>query len=48
MAFDCSPFSLDEIKEIKKRVHVPLVCKGVLSREDAEKCAEAGAATIQG
>jgi len=46
MAFDCSPFSANEIKEIKKRVHVPLVCKGVLSREDAEKCAEAGADII--
>ena len=46
MAFDCLPFSLDEIVEIKKRAHVPLVCKGVLSREDAEKCAEAGADII--
>jgi len=46
MGFDCSPFSLNEIREIKKRVRIPLVCKGVLSREDAEKCAEAGADII--
>jgi 4-hydroxymandelate oxidase len=46
MGFECSPFTLKEIREIKKRVPVPLVCKGVLSREDAEKCVEAGADMI--
>lgn len=42
MGYECFPFSLKEIREIKKRVPVPLACKGVLSREDAKKCAEAG------
>jgi len=42
MGYECFPLSLKEIREIKKRVPVPLACKGVLSREDAEKCAEAG------
>lgn len=46
MGFECSPFSLKEIREIKKRVPVPLACKGVLSREDAEKCVEAEADII--
>jgi 4-hydroxymandelate oxidase len=46
MGFECSPLSLKEIREIKKRVPVPLACKGVLSREDAEKCVEAGADII--
>jgi isopentenyl diphosphate isomerase/L-lactate dehydrogenase-like FMN-dependent dehydrogenase len=42
MGFDCSPLSLKEIETIKKRVPIPLVCKGILSREDAEKCVDAG------
>ncbi len=42
MGFDCSPLSLREIEAIKKRVPIPLACKGVLSREDAEKCVAAG------
>ena len=42
MGFDCTPFSLKDIEAIKKKVSVPLVCKGVLSREDAEKCVDAG------
>jgi isopentenyl diphosphate isomerase/L-lactate dehydrogenase-like FMN-dependent dehydrogenase len=46
MGFECAPFSLKEIREIRKRVPVPLACKGVLSREDAEKCVEAGADII--
>jgi len=37
MAFDCSPLSLEELKEIRKKVSVPLIFKGVLSKEDAEK-----------
>ena len=42
MGFDCSPLSLREIEAIKKRVPIPLACKGVLSRGDAEKCVAAG------
>lgn len=42
MGFDCTPFSLHEIEAIKKRVPIPLACKGVLSREDAEKCIAGG------
>lgn len=42
MGFDCTPFSLKDIETIKKRVPIPLVCKGVLSGEDAQKCVEAG------
>ena len=43
MASDCSPLSLDELKEIRKRVSIPIIFKGVLSKEDAEKSLEAGA-----
>ena len=43
MADDCAPLSLDELKEIRKRVDIPLIFKGVLSKEDAEKSLEAGA-----
>jgi isopentenyl diphosphate isomerase/L-lactate dehydrogenase-like FMN-dependent dehydrogenase len=43
MASDCSPLSLGELKEIRKRVSLPLIFKGVLSREDALKSLEAGA-----
>ena len=42
MGFDCTPLSLKEIEAIKKRVSVPLVCKGVLSAEDAKKCVDGG------
>ncbi len=42
MGIDCSPLSLRDIETIKKRVPIPLVCKGILSREDAEKCVDAG------
>jgi 4-hydroxymandelate oxidase len=42
MGFDCAPLSREEIEAIKKRSIVPVVCKGVLSREDAEKCVDAG------
>lgn len=43
MARDCFPLSLDELKTIRDRVSIPLILKGVLSREDAEKALEAGA-----
>ncbi|MGD2184495.1 MAG: alpha-hydroxy acid oxidase [Desulfobacterales bacterium] len=43
VATDCAPLSLKELKDIRKKVSCPLICKGVLSRQDAEKCAEAGA-----
>lgn len=42
MGFDCTPFTMKDIETIKKRVSVPLVCKGVLSKEDAQKCVGAG------
>lgn len=42
MGFDCTPFSLKDIEAIKRKVSVPLVCKGVLSGEDAKKCVDAG------
>ena len=43
VASDCAPLSLQELKEIRKKVSCPLICKGILSRRDAEKCVEAGA-----
>jgi isopentenyl diphosphate isomerase/L-lactate dehydrogenase-like FMN-dependent dehydrogenase len=46
MGFECTPFSTKEIEDIKKRIAVPLACKGVLSPEDAVKCVEAGADII--
>jgi 4-hydroxymandelate oxidase len=46
MGFDCTPFTAKEIETIKKRVTVPLVCKGVLSKEDAQKCVDAGVDAI--
>ncbi len=46
VATDCSPLSLDELKDIRSRVSGPLVFKGVLSKEDAEKSLEAGADAI--
>jgi isopentenyl diphosphate isomerase/L-lactate dehydrogenase-like FMN-dependent dehydrogenase len=46
MGYDCAPFSMKEIEAIKGRVSIPLACKGVLSREDAEKCRDAGADLI--
>ena len=42
VASDCAPLSLQELKDIRKKVSCPLICKGVLSRRDAEKCVEAG------
>jgi len=43
MAFDCSPLSLSELKEIRKAISLPLIFKGVLSRTDAVKSIDAGA-----
>lgn len=43
MARDCSPLGFGELKEIRKRVSLPLIFKGVLSREDALKSVDAGA-----
>jgi 4-hydroxymandelate oxidase len=43
VASDCAPLSLPELKAIRNKVSCPLICKGVLSRRDAEKCVEAGA-----
>jgi len=42
----CSPISIDEIKEIKKKINLPLLLKGILSAEDAERALEAGADVI--
>ncbi|MEJ2719460.1 MAG: alpha-hydroxy acid oxidase [Deltaproteobacteria bacterium] len=42
MGFDCTPLSLRDIEEVKKRAPVPVACKGVLSRDDAQKCVDAG------
>jgi isopentenyl diphosphate isomerase/L-lactate dehydrogenase-like FMN-dependent dehydrogenase len=46
MATDCSPLSLKEIKEIREKVSVPLILKGVLSTKDAQKSVDAGADAI--
>jgi len=43
MVSDCTPLSLSELKNIRKTVSVPLIFKGVLSREDALKAVDAGA-----
>jgi isopentenyl diphosphate isomerase/L-lactate dehydrogenase-like FMN-dependent dehydrogenase len=46
MATDCSPLSLKEIKQIREKVSVPLILKGVLSTKDAQKSVDAGADAI--
>ena len=43
MASDCKPLSTQELKEIRDKVSLPLIFKGVLSREDAIKSIDAGA-----
>ncbi len=43
VASDCAPLSLRELEDVRKKVSSPLICKGILSRQDAEKCLEAGA-----
>jgi hypothetical protein len=46
MGFACTPFSSREMREIRKRVPVPLACKGVLSGVDAKICMDEGADLI--
>jgi len=46
MASDCKPLSLSELKEIRRKVSLPLIFKGVLSVSDAQKSIEAGADAI--
>jgi isopentenyl diphosphate isomerase/L-lactate dehydrogenase-like FMN-dependent dehydrogenase len=46
MGFECEPLSVAEIKKIKEDAAIPLICKGVLSGEDALKCADAGVDAI--
>jgi isopentenyl diphosphate isomerase/L-lactate dehydrogenase-like FMN-dependent dehydrogenase len=43
IARDCAPLSFRELSEIRKRVPLPLIFKGVLSGLDAVKCVDAGA-----
>ena len=43
VATDCAPLALKELQDIRQRVSCPLICKGILSRRDAEKCMAAGA-----
>lgn len=43
---DCAPMSVEELKEIKRKVSRPLVLKGILSPWDAEKALEVGADVI--
>ncbi len=43
VASDCTPLSLHELKEIRSKVSIPVIFKGVLSKEDAIKSIEAGA-----
>ena len=43
---NCSPLSVDELKEMKKRVSRPFVLKGILSAWDAERALEAGADAV--
>jgi 4-hydroxymandelate oxidase len=46
IAKDCTPISLDELRDIRQRVSRPFVLKGVLSPWDAEKALEVGADAI--
>lgn len=46
MERNCSPMSVDELKEIKRKISRPLVLKGILSPWDAEKALEVGANVI--
>jgi isopentenyl diphosphate isomerase/L-lactate dehydrogenase-like FMN-dependent dehydrogenase len=43
MVFDCAPLSVKELKEIRRKVSIPMICKGVLSRMDAMKSMDVGA-----
>jgi 4-hydroxymandelate oxidase len=42
----CSPMSVDELKDIKRRISRPFILKGILSPGDAESALEAGADVI--
>lgn len=42
-ATGCAPLSLNELEAIRKKVSLPLIFKGVLSRVDAMKSVDAGA-----
>lgn len=42
MSSDCSPLSLEELKELRKVVKGKMIAKGVLSGHDALLCVEAG------
>ena len=46
MATGCSPISVDELREVKRKINKPLVLKGILSPWDAKKALEAGADVI--
>ncbi len=46
MVKDCSPISVDELKDIKHRLSRPFILKGILSAWDAEKALEVGADAI--
>lgn len=46
IAKDCTPISVDELRDIRQRVSRPFVLKGVLSPWDAEKALEVGADAI--
>jgi isopentenyl diphosphate isomerase/L-lactate dehydrogenase-like FMN-dependent dehydrogenase len=43
---DCAPLSFKELEEIRKKVSVPLIFKGVLSEKDAMKSVDAGADAV--
>jgi 4-hydroxymandelate oxidase len=43
VASDCAPLTLKELQDIRQKVSCPLICKGILSRRDAEKSMAAGA-----
>lgn len=46
MAAGCSPISVDELREVKRKISKPFVLKGILSPWDAKKALEAGADVI--
>jgi isopentenyl diphosphate isomerase/L-lactate dehydrogenase-like FMN-dependent dehydrogenase len=46
IASDCTPLSSKELLEIRKKVSIPLIFKGVLSSDDAVKSTDAGADAI--
>lgn len=46
LGYEMRPKSLDEIKEFVKAASIPFIVKGVLSRQDAYQCLQAGAGGI--